>query len=590
MTNPTVDGTLIKKICKDVINQLGFTKKRKLHLNLSNIFDEKFSAIGTVKNKLSSQTNGSVDQLNALEQKEYKDNQDLISAIVNGRCEEKYDFIFADMPLGGSRINGPTCINILRSLNKKGVCSFLMPSYWHSFKTNHGSAFCAVLRDCGYKVLSVINLPSDFLRPITGLQATLVFISEFDGIEETYFVNCSDKHLIDFQSKLISLGMDELFDKNLRREISLHETEEIKILKERDENLFDGIEEKLHNFDGFEYWENRKEFKKIESEYSDYNFLKLKELSKINITRDIFEDIDNAFYIPAVGRTEVLEEVPKMTSKKKPHNYFQIVVNNHRVKKKYLANYFNSDHGQKSIELEFSKYAGAVIARLRKSDVENIMIPVPNLGIQDQIIENIAKLKKVKELLSTIEVSLSFKPISSSEQLSKLNQIYESSMDLSEAEIIYNEIKKGESLTREFKQTFALDIKSRKREQHIIFQCVKTIAGFLNSKGGSLYIGVADNSDITGIKVEIGKKKLFKSLDDYLLSIKDILKKRLGIASLENIDFVPVKLKGTQILVISCNESDHQIFIDGKDTYLRVGPSTEKIEGPELVKFSKKFV
>ena len=590
MTNSKVDGTLIKKICKDVINQLGFTKKRKLHLNLSNIFDEKFSAIGTVKNKLSSQTNGSVDQLNSLEQKEYKDNQDLVSAIVNGRCEEKYDFIFADMPMGGSRINGPTCINILRSLNKKGVCSFLMPSYWHSFKTNHGSAFCAVLRDCGYKVLSVINLPSDFLRPITGLQATLVFISEFDGIEETYFVNCSDKHLIDFQSKLISLGMDELFDKNLRREISLHETEEMKILKERDENLFDGIEEKLQNFDGFEYWENRKEFKKIESEYSDYNFLKLKELSKINITRDVFEDIDNAFYIPAVGRTEVLEEIPKMTSKKKPHNYFQIVVNNHRVKKKYLANYFNSDHGQKSIELEFSKYAGAVIARLRKSDVENILIPVPNLGIQDQIIDNIAKLKKVKELLSTIEESLAFKPISSSEQLSKLNQIYESSMDLSEAEIIYNEIKKGESLTREFKQTFALDIKSKKREQHIIFQCVKTIAGFLNSKGGSLYIGVADNSDITGIKVEIGKKKLFKSLDDYLLSIKDILKKRLGIASLENIDFVPVKLKGTQILVISCNESDHQIFIDGKDTYLRVGPSTEKIEGPELVKFSKKFV
>ena len=590
MTNPTVDGTLIKKICRDVINQLGFTKKRKLHLNLSNIFDEKFSAIGTVKNKLSSQTNGSVYQLNSLEHKEYKNNQDLISAIVNGRCEEKYDFIFADMSLGDSRNNGPTCINILRSLNKKGVCSFLMPSYLHSFKTNHGSAFCAVLGDCGYKVLSVVNLPSDFLRPITGLQATLVFISEDDGIEETYFVNCSDKHLIDFQSKLISLGMDELFDKNLRREISLHETEEIKILKERDENLFDGIEEKLHNFDGFEYWENRKEFKKIESEYSDYNFLKLKELSIINITRDVFEDIDNAFYIPAVGRTEVLEEIPKITSKKKPHNYFQIVVNNHRVKKKYLTNYFNSDHGQKSIKLEFSKYADAVIARLRKSDVENIMIPVPNLGIQDQIIENIAKLKKVKELLSTIEDSLSFKPISSSEQLSKLNQIYESSMDLSEAEIIYNEIKKGESLTREFKQTFALDIKSKKREQHIIFQCVKTIAGFLNSKGGSLYIGVADNSDITGIKVEIGKKKLFKSLDDYLLSIKDVLKKRLGIASLENIDFVPVKLKGTQILVISCNESEHQIFIDGKDTYLRVGPSTEKIEGPELVKFSKKFV
>ena len=28
MTNSKVDGTLIKKICKDVINQLGFTKKK----------------------------------------------------------------------------------------------------------------------------------------------------------------------------------------------------------------------------------------------------------------------------------------------------------------------------------------------------------------------------------------------------------------------------------------------------------------------------------------------------------------------------------------------------------------------------------
>ena len=55
-------------------------------------------------------------------------------------------------------------------------------------------------------------------------------------------------------------------------------------------------------------------------------------------------------------------------------------------------------------------------------------------------------------------------------------------------------------------------------------ECVKTVAGFMNTKGGNLYIGVADNTDITGVEVEVGSSKLYKSLDKYLNSIKDVLK------------------------------------------------------------------
>ena len=153
----------------------------------------------------------------------------------------------------------------------------------------------------------------------------------------------------------------------------------------------------------------------MESEYSNYKFLKLKDIATINLTRDIFEDLDNAFYIPAIGLTDIREKMPEVDSKKKLQNFFQIAINDKRVKKKYLVNYFNSEHGQKSIKLEFSKYEGAAISRLRKPDIENILIPLPNLGIQDEIIENISKLHKVKELLASIESSLSFKPISSSD-------------------------------------------------------------------------------------------------------------------------------------------------------------------------------
>ena len=566
MEHKTINGYVIKKIINDVVDELGLRKNKTIHLNLSSIFDDEYLFFDSKK-------------LKSKESPDYQTNNQ----------QKKYDFIFCDMPFQG-RLEGGKYISISKMLNEGGVSAFLMPSFMHVFKTQQGRTFNTILKDCGFKILAVIKLPGGFMRSLSGIQSTLVFISKDNQIEETLFADCTNEKMIDFQSKLISLGILELYDLNLRKEILANQTIEDKVHEEKDKNLFDGINEKLSDFDGFEHWETKREFKKMESEYSDYKFLKLKDIATINSTRDTFEDLDNAFYVPAIGLTHIREKMPVADSKKKPQNFFQIVINDNRAKKKYLVNYFNSEHGQKSIELEFSKYAGAVIGRLRKADVENIPIPLPNLGIQDEIIENISKLHKVKELLASIENSLSFKPISSSEQLSKLDKIYESSMELSEAEEIFHEIRKGESLIREFKQSFALDIKTKKREDYIVFECVKTIAGFLNAKGGTLYIGVADNSDITGIGVEIGSKKLFKSLDNYLLRIKDTLKNRLGVATLENVEFIPVKIKGKQILVLSCTESEHQVYIDGKDTYLRCGPSTEKLEGPELVKFSQKYI
>ena len=111
---------------------------------------------------------------------------------------------------------------------------------------------------------------------------------------------------------------------------------------------------------------------------------------------------------------------------------------------KYLFIYLDSELGQKTIERELSKYSGA-IQRLRIADIKNLYIPVPNLGIQEEIIENISKLTKISNLLIDIRKDLSLKPISSSEQLAKLDQIYNSSIELSEPELMFNDIKKKES-------------------------------------------------------------------------------------------------------------------------------------------------
>ena len=566
-----IDGNLITKIMDNVVNDLDFKNKRILHLQSSKFFAyEKFKLLNKVK---------------------YKTISSDYSVLPENFIKNKYDFIFGDLPFQSTiRYKENQHVQILDSLKKEGIYAAIMPGYYRTFKSRHGQLFSELLKKKGFKVLSVLNLPSNYFYPYTNLQTILVFIMHENGVEESHFAAFKDSDFPDIQASITSWRMSLIYDQEKRNtfienDIDLPHQEE-DLIKKYDPELHDGTEFKISDFIGFDHWQESRQIERLDSEYGGYKFVNLSELANVKTTRDEFEDIKDAIYIPAIGTMEVIDNIPTRKSKKKAQNYFQVAVKDHRLKKDYLLNYLNSELGQKYLKLELSKIE-TTIPRLRKSDILALDIPLPNLGLQDEIIHNINKLKKVKQQLLDIEKSISTKPISSTEQLNRLDQIYKSSIELSESEIIFNEILKGESTSREFKETFALDIKSKKRGDHIVFACVKTIAGFLNGGGGTLFIGVADNSDIKGIQLEVGTKKLFKSLDKYQLAIKDTLKRRIGTSGLNNVNFKIIKIRGKNILRIECSKSDHQIFIDNKDTYLRVGPSTELLEGPDLVNFAK---
>ena len=575
-----VDGTLISNLLLQIKKDLGFKKNKDLlHLSASNIFKDDFNIF---KNKTSTKIR-------------MREPGDIHKDVKNN----EYQMIFGDFPWGmRGRDEKEFVLNSLDLLNSNGIGIYLMPPLLRTFGTKAGKIFKDQIHNKGFKVLAVIQMPDDFMKPVTTVKSILVFIAKENQVNKTFFAKYQDTSL---QPAMISFGIQQLYDLKLRQEMDPHNEENAKIMKdmtgltpedieikvEKEANLYDGIEEDLDNFISFEHWERNKEITNLDSEYHGYKFVKLEELVQVNSTKDIYEDIEGSIYIPAIGRTEVIQSMPTLESKKKPQNYFQIICNSEKILSKYLFIFLNSDLGQKTIESELSKYSESTIRRLRVADIKNLYISLPNLGIQEEIVENVSKLQKTKEVLSNIEKSLSVSPISSSEQLAKLNQIYDSSMELSEPEIVFNEIKKGESISREFKQTFALDIKSKKREEYIVHECVKTVAGFMNADGGTLFIGVADNADITGIEVEVGKTKLHKSFDKYLNTIKNVFKSKIGSASLTNCNFRSVKIRGKKILKVDCKKSDHQVYVDNRDTYVRMGPSTNKLEGPDLVTFSK---
>jgi hypothetical protein len=155
-------------------------------------------------------------------------------------------------------------------------------------------------------------------------------------------------------------------------------------------------------------------------------------------------------------------------------------------------------------------------------------------------------------------------------------------------------IYKGETKFVEFKQSLSLDIKeieninySPKKEKYLEEVCIKTIVGFLNAEGGELFIGIKDNPiQIFGIEKEL--ETLYKnSSDKLLLHIKNLIKSNIGLQFIYLINIEIMEIENKKIIRISCNKSSSPVLVK-KDFFLRCGPSTEKLEGKELLEYINK--
>ena len=137
----------------------------------------------------------------------------------------------------------------------------------------------------------------------------------------------------------------------------------------------------------------------------------------------------------------------------------------------------------------------------------------------------------------------------------------------------------------EFKQTFNIDIKTYTVRKELEFSCFKTIAGFLNTKGGDLLIGVSDNSEILGIDEEVNKFHK-RSTDIYLQFVANKIQSIFGKEIYLLLRWNIFKIQNKNLLRIECKPSDREIYINN-EFYVRSNPRTDKLEGKALVNYIK---
>jgi CheY-like chemotaxis protein len=152
---------------------------------------------------------------------------------------------------------------------------------------------------------------------------------------------------------------------------------------------------------------------------------------------------------------------------------------------------------------------------------------------------------------------------------------------------IRNLIAQGENQQTEFKAAMRWDYETKTVNKSIGEAIATAIAGMLNSVGGTLLIGVADDGSLLGIERDL--RTLRKpTLDDFQRAFTDIIKTYLGV---EYGPFLQTRFElvdGKHVCAVMIGKSPKPVFLDAGNAHkflVRMGNSTRSLDVKETMSY-----
>jgi hypothetical protein len=144
-------------------------------------------------------------------------------------------------------------------------------------------------------------------------------------------------------------------------------------------------------------------------------------------------------------------------------------------------------------------------------------------------------------------------------------------------------VLEGESDKLEFKSTLRRNLHTGNFDKNMEHSVLKTIVAYLNSRGGSLIVGVGDSGEAIGVDED-----QFPSNDKLRLYFTSMLKNSLGNGVLPHVRYEIYPYKGKSVLKIDCLPSSKRVFLkwlDQEEFYIRHGPASLKLVGGDLIDY-----
>ncbi len=138
----------------------------------------------------------------------------------------------------------------------------------------------------------------------------------------------------------------------------------------------------------------------------------------------------------------------------------------------------------------------------------------------------------------------------------------------------------GESGDVEFKSTLRTNLHTGKHDSRMQDAVVKTVAGFLNQRGGSLVIGVHDDGTPIGIDVDG-----FASEDKMDQCLTSLLSDHLGSAVWANLHANFEDLGRHRVLRVQCDAAIRPVYDQQGRFFVRTGHATRELTPKEAAEF-----
>mgnify|MGYP002749833844 CR=1 FL=1 len=151
---------------------------------------------------------------------------------------------------------------------------------------------------------------------------------------------------------------------------------------------------------------------------------------------------------------------------------------------------------------------------------------------------------------------------------------------------------RGESATLEFKSSARVNLRTGKRDDVIETVAAKTVAAFLNSRGGTLLLGVDDAGRLIGLGPDYTTLR-HEDADRYELFLRDLWRVRLGAnaAALPRLDFAPAADGDGEVCRITVPPSPAPVYLSGpkgkggRELWVRAGNSTQRLEIDDAITY-----
>lgn len=148
---------------------------------------------------------------------------------------------------------------------------------------------------------------------------------------------------------------------------------------------------------------------------------------------------------------------------------------------------------------------------------------------------------------------------------------------------LYRLLARGEGTHLEFKSTLRTNLRTGKPGKEIELAWLKGVAAFLNTEGGILLLGVADDGTLVGLGADG-----FDSEDKCRLHLRHLLNHHLGPEHARLVRLALYTLEGQQVGALECERAETPTFLRNGATesfLIRSGPSNLELSVSQALQY-----